>query len=182
MPYRRILIIVAALLTVVSPVVYADDQTSSMITADQLSLIRANCVRAQSSMTRLHANDALARVHLGQEYETISTKLMTPMNSRVVLDKYDGSAMIKTAAEFNTKIDEFRSLYRQYDEAIVRAIQMKCTDQPASFLDTLTQARDYRSSVRDAVAALSSLVDQYKSQVSELKSQVLAQPGGGNSQ
>jgi hypothetical protein len=179
MSYRRFLVIAAALLTLVSPVAYADDQTSSMITADQLSLIRANCLRAQSSMTRLHANDALARVHLGQEYETISTKLMTPMNSRVVLDKYDGSAMIKTAAEFNSKLDQFRSLYRQYDEAIVRAIQMKCTDQPATFLDTLTQARDYRSAVRDSVQRLGELVQQYQGQVAQLRADITAQKAEG---
>ncbi len=172
MTYRRLVIVTFALLAFVGPVVYADNQTSAMVTSDQLSLIRQNCVTVQASITRLHASDALARVHLGQEYETISTKLMTPLNSRAVLDKYDASDIIKTAANFNAKLDLFRTQYQHYDEAISSALQMNCRDQPASFLDILTQARDDRTAVQDTVTQMSGIVQQYRTQVTALQAQV----------
>lgn len=170
---RFFLIAAALLLMLMSPtVVNAENQPSSMLSSGQLSLIRQNCVAAQALITRLHTNDAGARVYLGQEYETILAKLMTPMNSRVVVNKYDGSSLIKTAAEFSTKLDSFRSTYQKYDEQIKRILQMKCTDQPVSFLDALTAARDYRKSARDIVADLGGLVQQYRAQVDELKAQI----------
>lgn len=178
MIYRRLLVPLIAVLTLVSPAAYADEQMTSVLTGDQESLIRANCSSVQAAMMRLHANDALARVHLGQGYETISARLMTPMNSRVVVEKYDGSALIRTAADFNQRLDQFRAEYQRYDQTITKAIQMKCESDPHGFYGLIEQGRTNRAAVRESVVTLGGYITQYRAQVDELRVQINATQKG----
>lgn len=179
--YKRFILSVLALVVLSSPFVYADN-TSTDLSDNQISLIKANCLGVESTLNRIHANDALSRVHLGQEYETISTNFMAPMNSRVALAKLDGVALTKTTVEFNAKLSEFRSLYQQYEQTMFRAIQMKCVDQPASFYATLTQAQSDRVAVQLSVKQLADLVTQYQQQVSDVRTQALSPDQQGGNQ
>jgi len=152
-------------------VAYAED-TAATLTDSDLARIRLNCTAVQTSLGRIHESDALARVNLGQQYETISTKLMAPFNSRVALNRLDGVAVTQTTVEFNNKLDEFRTLYQQYEQTLLRAIQLKCTDQPVTFYDTLNLARTHRAAVREAVVSLGGLVKQYGTEVQTLRDSV----------
>ena len=170
--YKRVIaVLVASLVLVAGPFAYAEEVSPIVLDDAQIESIRANCVGVQATLTRIHTNDALSRVHLGQEYETISSKFMAPMNSRVALAKLDGVEMAKTTVEFNKKIDEFRSAYQQYEQTLLKSMQMKCTDQPVAFFDAVTLAQQYRSTVRDKVVELGDLVVQYRKQVDTLRTQ-----------
>ncbi|MEO5949415.1 MAG: hypothetical protein ABIP74_03355, partial [Candidatus Saccharimonas sp.] len=154
-----------------SSIAYAED-TAATLTDSDLANIRANCVGVQATLNRIRESDTLARVNLVQQYETISTKLMAPLNSRVALNRLNGVALTQTTVEFNNKLDEFRSLYQQYKETLSRAIDLKCTDQPVTFYDTLNLARDHRAALREAVIQMTGLVKQYSSEVDALQSAV----------
>lgn len=175
--YRLAISIVTALVLVTGPVVRAEDQ-SMILTDDQIGIIKANCVDVQSTLERVHASDALTRVNLGQRYETISTKLMAPMNSRIALNRLDNVELTKTTVDFNAELDNFRSLYQQYEQTMLRAIQINCVNQPVSFYDTITLARDHRAAVHDSVVKLSGLLKQYGSQFEVFKGQVLSPKSG----
>lgn len=177
--YKRFIITVLALAVVASPFVYADS-TSSNLSDNQVSLIKANCISVQSSLNIIHANDALSRVHLGQEYETISTNFMASMNSRVALAKLDGVSLTKTTVDFNSKLNDFRNAYQQYEQTMSKALQTKCTDQPAAFYTTLTQAQSDRVAVRQIVSDLATLTTQYQQEVSDIQSQALSPQQGSN--
>ena len=170
----KTLVIGSILLAVISsPFVYADNQSTNL-TESQISIVKASCLSVQSTLNRIHANDALSRVHLGQEYETISTKFMAPMNSRMALAKLDNVALTRTTVDFNTKLSDFRTLYQQYEETMLRTIQTKCVDQPEEFYSSLLQAQSDRSAVRQSVAGLANLVTQYKQQVDALRNQAIS--------
>lgn len=170
---KRFSAIVAAVLVLFAgPVVSAQGESSMVLTDTQIGLIKMNCVSAQSTLTRIHTNDALSRVHLGREYETISSKFMAPMNSRVALAKLDSVEMVKTTVEFNDKLGDFRSSYQQYEQTLLKAIQIKCMDQPVAFYDTVVLAREYRQKVRENVIALGELTTQYSGQVKALRAKV----------
>lgn len=173
--YKRVSLVFAAALTLISgSFVYAEGQGDYMLTEPQITAIKTNCHSIQSTLTRIHTNDALSRVHLGQEYETISTKFMAPMNSRVALMKLNGVELAKTTVEFNDKLNTFRSRYQQYEQLLLRPIQMKCSDQPVAFYDAIVEARDARGLVKEMVGELGNLVTQYSKQVSELRTQALS--------
>lgn len=170
----KTLVIGSILLAVISsPFVYADNQSTNL-TESQISIVKASCLSVQSTLNRIHANDALSRVHLGQEYETISTKFMAPMNSRMALAKLDNVALTRTTVDFNAKLSDFRTLYQQYEETMLRTIQTKCVDQPEEFYSSLLQAQSDRSAVRQSVAGLANLVTQYKQQVDALRNQAIS--------
>ena len=171
---KRFSVIVAAVLVLFAgPVVSAQGETSLILTDTQVGLIKANCIGVQSTLTRIHTNDALSRVNLGREYETISSKFMAPMNSRVALAKLDSVEMVKTTVAFNDKLDEFRSAYQQYEQTLLKAIQTKCKDQPVAFFDTVVLAQQYRDEVRQKVVALGELTTQYSTQVKALRSKAV---------
>ncbi len=166
--YRIITSLLLIGLVLGGSVAYAEDATTTLSDTD-IATIRANCVNVQASLNRIKESDALARINIGQQYETISTKLMAPFNSRAGLNRLDAVALTQTTVEFNKKLDEFRSLYQQYKETLTRAIELKCTDQPVTFYDTLTLARSHRAAVREVVVTLGGLVKQYGTQVQALK-------------
>jgi hypothetical protein len=165
--YKLISGIIIFSLIVGGSVAYADD-TAATLTDNNLTTIRRNCVSVQSTLNRIHESDALARVNLGQQYETIATKLMAPFNSRVALNRLDGVALTQTTVAFNNQLDKFRTLYRQYEQTLLKAMQLRCTDQPVTFYDTLNLARSQRAAVRDAITEMSKLVNQYSDQVKTL--------------
>lgn len=150
---------------------YAEDTRATLTDAD-IANIKSNCVSVQAALNRVQESDTLARVNLAQQYETISNKLMAPFNSRAGLNRLDAVAVTQTTVAFNKKLDEFRTLYQQYKETLNRAIQLKCVDQPVTFYDTLTLARDHRAAVREAVVSLGGLIKQYATQVQALHEQV----------
>lgn len=180
--YTRTALIVSVIVVgLISPLVHADDQTSSALSDGQIATIRTTCVSVQSALTRISASDALSRVSLAREYETISGKLMAPMNSRVALNKLNGVALAKTTAEFNSKTDEFRSLYKEYEDTIANALSMKCSDQPVAFYDTISLARTRRETLHNCAVTLDNLAKQYLAQVSELQKNSSTTNGGNAS-
>lgn len=173
MMYRLLISLVASMVLLTGPIVRAEDQ-SMILTDDQISLIKANCVDVQSTLERVHASDALTRVNLGQRYETISTKLMAPLNSRIALNRLDNVELTKTTSDFNAELDNFRTLYQQYEQTMLRAIQINCVNQPVSFYDTITLAREHRAAVHESVVKMSNLLKQYGSQFESFKADILA--------
>lgn len=171
--YRTIILSLAGLLLVTGPVVRAEDQ-SFLLDDTQIERIRGNCLDVQATLERVHSSDALARYNLGQRYENISTKLMAPLNSRIALNRLDNVALTKTTVDFNSEVANFRTLYQQYEQTMLRAIQLKCRDQPVGFYDTIVLAREQRSAVHGSVKNLGALLTQYGSQFETFKETVLS--------
>ena len=171
---RSTLLFAVGIALLTGPFVHAEGQGIYTLTEAQISAIKSNCLTIQSTLTQIHTNDALSRVHLGQEYETISTKFMAPMNSRVALMKLDGVELTKTTVQFNERLATFRDRYQQYEQLLLRPIQMKCADQPVAFYDALVEARDARELVKEMVDELGGLTTQYSNQVKELRSTALS--------
>ncbi|HEU5121719.1 MAG TPA: hypothetical protein VFT59_02645 [Candidatus Saccharimonadales bacterium] len=137
---------------------------STPMTEAHIERIRANCVDAQSVLTQLHASDALLRVNRGQLYESISTKLMAPFNSRVALNKYDGSKLIAQSAKYEQQLNEFRTNYKAYDEAISKVLRINCTNEPVAFYDSVGEARSKRALVHQSVIKLQETIQGYKTE------------------
>lgn len=166
---KKLAIGLTTLVLATGPIVRAEDQTLLMLNDDQITQIRLNCVEVQSTLQRLHSSDALLRVNLGQRYEAIATKLMTPMNNRVALNRVDSAPITKTTTDFNNTLDDFRERYKQYEQSMTRALQVKCQDQPVAFFDAVTLARIHRANLREVVVKLNSQLAQYREQIDTIR-------------
>lgn len=135
------------------------------MTDDHIARIRANCVDAQSTLFQLHASDAGLRVNRGQIYESMSTKLMAPFNSRIVLNRISDESLLTTAAQYDKQLDLFRQQYQQYEQAMSTTLDYDCVAQPVAFYDSVTDTREKRRLTHVAASELHKLIQRYGSEV-----------------
>lgn len=136
----------------------------------QLVQIRSRCNEIQATLSRVHANDALVRVNRGQLYERLSTKLAVPLNSRIALNRLDGSSLLSVTSTYDVHLNEFRSLYQSYEEQLSDTMRINCVNQPAKFYENLQSAREKRQAVRVATQQLSADIAEYKRVFTEFAS------------
>lgn len=160
-----------ALATVVTALLAVSSQTahaqSVPLTSDQIQTIKNNCTSIKSTLTQLHASDALLRVNRGQVYESIASKLMDPFNSQLSSNRLDSRATSAVTSSYRGALDTFRNDYKLYEEKLSAAIRTDCANQPELFYTTIEQARVYRAKVHEDVLKLHRYVDDYRSAVGD---------------
>ena len=143
--------------------------------ASELSFFNSvdmDCSAVVSKLGTIHQQDGLLRVTLGQDYEVTSSKLMARLNARVVENKLDGAALIKTAAEFESTLRKFRDNYRLYEVSMNNLMRMNCQAQVQEFYASLESTRELRDAVNRDVKKLSELVDRYYQEFLEFRKQL----------
>lgn len=171
MQVRRIIIFgFISVVTVSSLGVFSSVQAQSVtpMSQDHVERIRANCIEAQSSLSRLHASDALLRVNRGQLYESILTKLMAPFNGRATANRHNSTQLITVTGDFERELNQFRASYISYEESLSDVLAMNCTNQPVVFYDTVNDARAKREIVHAHTTNLESMIKSYQSSFEEL--------------
>lgn len=161
--FQRLLLFLAITLSavgIIQTTAFADD--GDTITDAQLVQIRTRCSEIQTMLSHVHANDALLRVNRGQLYERISTKLMAPLNSRIVLNKLDSTALVTVTTKYETDLKKFRATYQAYEELLSDTMKINCVNQPTRFYDNLQQARVKRSEVHRSTQDLTADIVEYK--------------------
>lgn len=135
------------------------------MTEAHIARIRSNCVEAQSTLDQLHASDALLRVNRGQLYESISEKLMAPFNSRVALNRLDGTGLIRVATDYERQLADFRTKYQEYEEAMSQTLRINCMNEPVAFYDSVSDTRAKRQKVHASTVELHKLIGDYKNEL-----------------
>lgn len=161
------LVAIATLLSVVP--VFAQ-QATEMMTDEHISRIKSNCQGALGTLARIHANDAPEYINRNQTYFSISDKLMAHLNSRLTLNRFDATQLVKTSSDYNTALAQFRSAYKQYDDMMTDLLRINCVKQPVTFYDSVNETRQQRAKVQEAVQQLKNLLDQYRQDVETFKS------------
>lgn len=139
-------------------------QAQTSLPEEQVERIRQNCVSAQATLYRLHANDALRRVNLGPLYENISTKLMAPLNSRIALSRQEGLKLAATTLEYDRHIDLFRTSYNDYEKTMSNTLALNCREKPVEFYDSVASTREKRLRLHEDTKTLATLLDAYKTE------------------
>lgn len=166
---RLSLVLFVALLG--SVVLVSQDSLAADTPSDsQLVQIRTRCSEIQATLSRVHANDALVRVNRGQLYERLSTKLAVPLNTRIAVNRLDGSSLLSVTSSYDVHLNEFRSLYQSYEEQLSDTMRINCVNQPAKFYESLQSAREKRQAVRESTGRLSADIADYKRAFTEFSS------------
>jgi hypothetical protein len=169
--FRRLRVPVLALMVVGAAITFGaaavHAQSAAPLTADQEKHIAANCVSIKSSLTQLHATDALLRVNRGQIYESMGSKLMDSFNSRLGSNGLDNKAMLTVTGSYRTQLNAFRSDYISYEQKLSAAINIDCTAKPDDFYNAIEDARTLRNNVHEDVLKLHQLIDDYRSSVGD---------------
>lgn len=172
---RVVLLTLMSVLFVGAPV-FA--QVTSTMTDAHITRIRANCQSALITLGQIHANDAPAYINRNQTYFSISDKLMARLNSRLTLNRYDATQLVKTASDYNDELTQFRTNYKVYDDEMSDVLRTDCTKEPVNFYDKVSDARAARQSVRDSADRLTTLINQYQQNVQTFQSQHFSNQSG----
>lgn len=173
--FSSLLALVIVVATIMVVPAYAQEATP--MTDAHIARIKSNCPVALATLSRIHANDAPAHINRNQTYFSISDKLMARFNSRLVLNRYDATQLVKTSTDFNTQLAKYKTLYKEYDETMTDLLRINCRLQPVGFYDKVAEAREARQRVHESVVRLKLLIDQYGQDVNSFKSQHFS---GGN--
>lgn len=133
-----------------------------------------NCDSIKLRLKQLQNNDASTRVTLGQNYESILTKLMDAMNSRLAANRIDSGGLPSIAAEFDRNLGYFRKNYISYDQKVDDLRKFNCAANPEGFYKQLETVRNLRGALRFNYIRLNELIEYYRA---ELDSALKA--GGG---
>ena len=162
---KRLLALMAMIgLVLVGTHVAAQSQGSSLMTEAHIERIRSFCVEAQTTLGQLHASDALLRVNRGRLYESISTKLMTPFDSRLALNNMDSLGLPGLAARYDQELAVFRQSYQVYEEAMSRTLKIDCTKQPVAFYDSVAETRSKRQQTHQSIVKLHQTIQDYRAE------------------
>lgn len=161
----KLLSIMIASILVLSPVVSAAPQA---LTDAQIEQIRRNCQASQSYLQKIQRNDAAARINRGRAYESIG-KLVASFNSRVALNKINGSTLLSVSSELSKRVAAFQTDYLEYEDALSSTLDIKCREQPVTFYDTLTRARDLRARLSKDIVDINALLDNYQTGLTDLR-------------
>ncbi len=144
------------------------------LTPEKQTIIEQSCVSAQTVLQRIQHNDAATRVNRGQGYETLVSRLMTPLNSRATSRGYNDSAslMVDTTKRYQQGLENFKDHYKAYDDAISASLKVKCKQEPAKFYGYIEEARRQRQNLASDVGNLSGLIGEYRENVVKLRSEV----------
>lgn len=174
--FKRIVVSIAVLALVAQPT-HAVEQ--AILTDAQIESIRADCQTVIINLDRVHRNDAVLRINLGQRYETIARKLMAPLNSRIASNSLDGVDLASTTVKYNTTYREFGTGYRNYEATVAKALDTDCKEKPVEFYALVEQAREKRLELAKTVDSMQRLAEQYRDQVDEFSEQLSASTGAG---
>lgn len=175
-------LIVAAMIAAAGAAVFGatsivSAQQSTQMTDAHMQRIQQNCGEALSTIQRLHTNDGPLRVNRGQSYDSISTKLMSRMNSRLALNKLDGSSLVKITAKYDQELAAFRTNYKKYDDQMSNILQIDCRRQPVSFYDAVNKARELREQVHQNTVILNKYIIEYETEFIAIKDQLVQKAG-----
>lgn len=146
-------------------------EESASMSDYQIQQIKDNCLSVKNTLNQLHSSDALLRVNMGQSYESMYTKLMVKLNSRLALNNIANAKLVDNSESYSDILDSFRADYIIYEEQLTKAINIDCQKQPVSFYDAVAAARARRQILHTDIVRLNQALDQYKTQFDQFYSE-----------
>ena len=146
-------------------------KAETVVTDDLIDKIETNCVENLASLRRLHQTDAFLRNDRGELYQSISKKLMVPLNQRLAANELNGSELVETSADFNKEYTTFYNDYIKYDNAMSQLLDIDCLKEPVTFYTSLLDTRQKRAALNTSDQKLVTYIKQYKAQFDSFRAE-----------
>lgn len=154
-------VMVLAISATLSGNVYAEgEEETEQITAEQKNVIIDHCDTMKDSLKSLQKSDSRARVYLGQYYETILSKFITPLNLRLVENNISEPKLLENQTNFAARRSRFTNDYITYQQALEELVNVNCKNEPEKFYEKLNSTREKRQIVNRDVQKMRELTDE----------------------
>lgn len=131
--------------------------------------LEASCDEVKTTLRRIHTNDALTRVNMGQVYSATSAQLMARLNSRLALNSINSTELVDISGRFDTQRLEFSQAYKEYEASLSSLIKIDCKQRPAEFYALLLTTREARFKVLEVIQSASGMIADYQVGVERLQ-------------
>lgn len=131
--------------------------------------LEANCDEVKTTLRRIHTNDALTRVNMGQIYSGTSAQLMARLNSRLALNSINSTELVDISGRFGVQRQEFSQVYKEYEASLSSLIKIDCKQRPAEFYALLMTTREARVKVSEVVQSANEAMTYYQVGVERLQ-------------
>lgn len=152
----------------VSPRAIAQEMILQPLEDTAVSRLQAQCDTIQSTLRRLHTNDSLLRVNIGQSYNSISARLMARLNSRLALNRIESTEFVEISGRFDQERTAFSMNYREYEAALSSLLKIDCKSKASEFYAGLLAARDARTKLSISVRSMNDSLRDYQVAVEDL--------------
>lgn len=179
MKHVVLMAVTAAVVCAAVVVVVARAQEQPALSEEHQTRIRANCLSTKETLRRIHISDASLRVNRGQAFENISTRLIAPFNSRMALNRLDGTTLSSITAAYEQDSSRFggqQQTYQRYEQQLSQTLEIDCTTRPTEFYYAVAESRRLRSEVHDTVKQAIQQLKNYRREVDIVKAS-LPEPG-----
>lgn len=142
------------------------------ISEGQKTAIVDHCESIKDSLKNVQKQDARARVYLGGRYETILSKLIMPLNIRLIENSLSSAELVENQSDFAERKVKFSDNYISYQQGLEELVAMDCKGDPEKFYEKLTEVRAKRGVVNKDVAEMRKLISKNIELVRELAKEV----------
>ncbi len=136
---------------------------------EQRGLISSNCASIKMQLKTLQKVDAKNRVHLGAQFESISTNLMMNLNLRLVKNNMANATIAEQQTTFMSERERFKNDYIGYSQELEALIDIDCKNEPDKFYEKLKSTRQKRADVSASVARLREIIGKHRRSVLDLR-------------
>ncbi len=136
---------------------------------EQLKVVAGECETIHQVLHSLQKSDSKMRVKLGYHYETVLSKYMIPLNSRLVKNSISNTELIELQTNFKEAKQNFSDDFVTYQKNLESLIDKDCTRDPNEFYEALEGVRNDRRKVRQDVIKLNGLVKKFQNAIVNLK-------------
>lgn len=169
MTAKKNIILFLGLTIAASGIIFGAVSAQTILSDVQVKQISDSCIVTKSTLSQLHASDALLRVNRGQIYESMHTKLMNRFNMRVSSNKLDNTKLLAVSNEYSLALDSFRSNYIVYENQLSKTIEIDCSVQPIQFYEAVALAKVKREIVHSDVVRLNQQIENYRTALGQFK-------------
>lgn len=142
------------------------------ISVDQSTAIVEHCDTIKEDLKKVQKEDARTRVYLGEYYETILTKFITPLNVRLVENNLSSADLVENQNKFAAAKTVFANDFISYQKNLEELVGMDCEKEPEEFYNKLVVVRQKRKTMTQDVLKMRSLISEHMRLVEGLKGKV----------
>lgn len=146
-------------------VVYA--QTS----AEYEMTIRSRCQPVQTLLEQHQRRDLVVRINRGRVYQNLIDQ-MSALSTRLRNNKLSSTQFDSQLTTIKASIEQFRTAYNRYDDAMSGLIGIDCRTKPGEFATQLEVTRNLRSVVGAEIANITSATNRYRDIVVNFQSEL----------
>lgn len=158
-----------AILAVIIALAPVNSVSAKTISEEQKGVISANCSSIKFRLQKVQKDGPKSRVHLGAQYEALSTGLMMNLNLRLVKNDLANADIASQQSDFAAEREQFKQNFISYSQGLDDLLNIDCRAEPQKFYDKLEKVREKRGMINESISRINKIIKTHRESIVQLK-------------